>query len=256
MIDMSYKPASMEIWDCVEAFRAKRPHVHCITNAVAQHFTANVLLAAGATPSMTIALSEVPSFVAHADALLVNLGTLDADRIAASEAAIKVAIESSKPWALDPVFVHVSPERLSVAKHFLEFHPALIRCNLDEASSLFGCGAELSGLAAFSDVGRVLAVTGQTDHVIAGPDRIAVNNGHPHMARITAMGCALNAVLAGFVAAHENQALAVTAGLALFGIAGEVAGERAEGPGTFVPHFLDALAGMEENRFLERLQIT
>ena len=39
--------------DCVERFRAVRPHVHCITNSVAQHFTANVLLAAGATPSMT-----------------------------------------------------------------------------------------------------------------------------------------------------------------------------------------------------------
>ena len=41
-----------------ERLRARAPRVHCITNAVAQAFTANVLLAAGAVPSMTIAVNE------------------------------------------------------------------------------------------------------------------------------------------------------------------------------------------------------
>ncbi len=41
--------------DMLERLRARRPRVHCITNAVAQNFTANMLLAAGAVPSMTIA---------------------------------------------------------------------------------------------------------------------------------------------------------------------------------------------------------
>ena len=35
------------------ALRQRRPRAHCITNAVAQAFTANVLLAAGAIPSNT-----------------------------------------------------------------------------------------------------------------------------------------------------------------------------------------------------------
>jgi len=37
----------------VGALRARAPRIHCITNGVAQAFTANVLLAAGAVPSMT-----------------------------------------------------------------------------------------------------------------------------------------------------------------------------------------------------------
>jgi hypothetical protein len=37
--------------DLIERLRARRPRVHCITNAVAQNLTANVLLAAGAVPS-------------------------------------------------------------------------------------------------------------------------------------------------------------------------------------------------------------
>ena len=64
--------------DILERLRERRPRVHCITNAVAQNFTANVLLAAGAVPSMTIAPKEVRAFAARADALLINLGTFDA----------------------------------------------------------------------------------------------------------------------------------------------------------------------------------
>ena len=45
--------------DILERLRERRPRVHCITNAVAQNFTANMLLAAGAMPSMTIAPEEV-----------------------------------------------------------------------------------------------------------------------------------------------------------------------------------------------------
>lgn len=41
--------------DVLERLRQFRPRVHCITNAVAQAFTANMLLAVGAMPSMTLA---------------------------------------------------------------------------------------------------------------------------------------------------------------------------------------------------------
>src|SRR6185436_6743168 len=77
--------------DILERLRERRPRVHCITNAVAQNFTANILLAAGAVPSMTIAQKEVRAFAARADALLINLGTFDPERQKASLAAVAVA---------------------------------------------------------------------------------------------------------------------------------------------------------------------
>src|SRR3954471_21401401 len=89
--------------DILLRMRERAPRVHCITNTVAQAFTANVLLAAGATPSMTISPEEVGAFVADANALLVNLGTFDAER----RSAIEIAVGSAKqhlPWVLDPVF--------------------------------------------------------------------------------------------------------------------------------------------------------
>jgi len=87
--------------DILARIRARRPRVHCITNAVAQNFTANMLLAAGAVPSMTIAPDEIADFVARADALLVNLGTLDPERRGAIDIAIATAGERV-PWILDP----------------------------------------------------------------------------------------------------------------------------------------------------------
>ena len=74
--------------DLLARIRARRPRVHCITNSVAQQYTANMLLAAGAVPSMTIAPGEIGAFVAGADALLVNLGTFDGERKSAVEAAL------------------------------------------------------------------------------------------------------------------------------------------------------------------------
>src|ERR1700733_12730732 len=85
--------------------RERAPRVHCLTNTVAQQYTANMLLAAGAVPSMTISPQEIGAFVAGADALLVNLGTFDAERRSAVEAALSAAAEYGKPWVLDPVFL-------------------------------------------------------------------------------------------------------------------------------------------------------
>ena len=50
--------------DLFERLRERQPRVHCITNAVAQNFTANVLLAVGAIPSMTISPDEIAAFAA------------------------------------------------------------------------------------------------------------------------------------------------------------------------------------------------
>ena len=80
--------------------RAGTPRVHCITNTVAQNFTANALLAAGCIPSMTLSAEEIGIFVAGADALMVNLGTLDSERRQAAEIAVTAAAERGLPWVL------------------------------------------------------------------------------------------------------------------------------------------------------------
>src|SRR5579864_9580269 len=89
--------------DVLARIRSRAPRVHCITNSVAQAYTANMLLAAGAIPSMTISPEEIAPFVAGADALLVNLGTFDRGRREAVEIAVAAASQGGKRWVLDPV---------------------------------------------------------------------------------------------------------------------------------------------------------
>src|SRR5436190_24398171 len=124
--------------DILERLRERRPRVHCITNAVAQAFTANMLLAAGAVPSMTIAPKEVKAFAARADAVLINLGTFDLERQKASLAAIGVANKAGIPWVLDPVFIDRSPPRAAFAKTLVAKKPRALRLNRAEFGALSG----------------------------------------------------------------------------------------------------------------------
>ena len=91
--------------DILARVRARGPRVHCITNAVAQAFTANMLLAVGAVPSMTIAADEIAAFTAGAQALLVNLGTFDAELVQVSIARGAEIAGMTRLEAQNPVFV-------------------------------------------------------------------------------------------------------------------------------------------------------
>lgn len=237
--------------------RAERIRVHAVTNAAAQVFTANLLLAAGGTPSLTVAPDEIAAFTGRAGALLVNLGTLDGDRRAAIPRAIATARAVPIPWVLDPVLVDASPPRLELARLALAGWPAVLRCNRAEFAALSGRDAAPETIAAFARTnGVVVAVTGATDLVADGERRVAVANGHPLMDRVTAMGCAASALAAAFAALEPDPLEAAVAALLVVGIAGEIAGERAGGPGSFPPAFLDAVHALDESTIASRARLT
>ncbi len=118
--------------------RAHSPLVHCMTNDVVQTFTANVLLAVGASPAMVIDPREAAQFAAIADALLINVGTLTADRAVAMRAAVEQARRADKPWTLDPVAVGALTVRTAFCRELLALHPAAIRGNASEILALAG----------------------------------------------------------------------------------------------------------------------
>lgn len=218
--------------------RQRAPRIHCLTNSVAQTFTANVLLALGAVPSMTIAREEVVDFVKSADGLLVNLGTVDPERRAAIELALPAADEAGLGFVLDPVLVNRSSARRELAEACLSRGPAVVRANAEEVAALAG-GGDAKGLA--RRFATTVALTGAVDQVTDGRREVMVRHGHPLMSRVTAMGCAASAVVAAFLAVEADPVRAAAAALTVVGIAGERAGAVAQGPGSFVPAYLDAL---------------
>ncbi|WP_199781137.1 hydroxyethylthiazole kinase, partial [Cronobacter malonaticus] len=122
----------------VTQLRRHAPLVHCITNDVVQNFTANVLLALGASPAMVVDTEEAAQFAAIADALLINLGTLTHPQQQAMRAAIDSACAAGKPWTLDPVAVGALTLRTEFAQEILARRPAAIRGNASEIRALAG----------------------------------------------------------------------------------------------------------------------
>ena len=243
--------------DILTRLRARAPRVHCITNAVAQTFTANVLLAAGAIPSMTLSADEIGAFVARADALLVNLGTFDAERRDATATALEVANEEGVPWVLDPVFIDRSEPRAAYAKSLIGYKPGAIRLNSGEFTALSGTEPDDAALSQYAlDTLAVVALTGTVDRITDGAHRVAIENGHPLMAKVTAMGCAASALNAAFLAVESDPFAATAAALLCFGVAGGIAGEHATGPGSFPAALIDALYGLDETTLTDKARVS
>jgi len=232
--------------------RARSPRVHCVTNAVAQNFSANMLLAAGAIPSMTIAADEVAAFAARADALLVNLGTFDPERRAAASVAIDAAAGAGRPWLLDPVFIERSPPRTAFARALLARRPNALRLNRPEFEALAD-GADLASFA--RDADTVVGLTGATDTVLDGERAVRIANGHPLMAKVTAMGCATGALVGACLAVESDPWVATAAGLLIIGVAGEIAAATARGPGSFAANVLDAVHALDGATLIARARV-
>jgi hydroxyethylthiazole kinase len=249
--------------------RDRAPLVHCLTNLVVTNFTANVLLAIGAAPAMVVAREEVAEFAPIANAVSVNLGTLDLPQSKAIRAAVDAANTAGKPWVLDPVAVGPLRFRTEFAFDLLDAHPAVIRGNASEIISLSGGASSGRGVdsTALTDAAldaaqilalktqAVVAVTGATDYVTDGRRTLALSNGSPLMTRVTGVGCALSATVAAFVGASEPEEfwLATVAALAYSAIAGELAAPEAALPGSFAVAYLDRLASLDVGAFTATL---
>lgn len=236
----------------LDKIRARHPRIHCITNGVAQGFTANALLAIGALPSMTTSPEEIGSFVQGADALLVNLGTLDDDRRQAIRLAIAAAKAKALPWVLDPVFIERSPSRALFAREIAGCGPTVVRGNETEIAAL-SQGQPVDSYA--RALKAVVAATAETDHVLDGTRMVGTPNGHPLMAKVTAMGCAGAALIAAFLVVADNPFDGCACALVAAGVAGEIAAEQADGPGSFASAYIDALYGLDSGKLATRARV-
>ena len=242
----------------LDRLRSGAPRVHCITNSVAQNFTANVLLATGGVPSMTLSGEEIGAFVARSNALLVNLGTFDRERREATSIALDSAGQNGLPWVLDPVFVDRAEQRAGYARDLIFLGPKAVRLNHAEFSALSGAAPSDEAVAAYARArNTVVGLSGETDRVTDGTRIATIANGHALMAKVTAMGCAVSALVAASLAVETDAWRATVAALTIVGVAGELAAAKASGPGSFAVAILDELHTLDEQKLIAhaRLQI-
>lgn len=254
---------------CWERVRTDAPLVQCLTNVVAAPLTANVLLAAGASPAMVDNPHEAGEFAAVAGATLVNLGTLTDSTLAGMQAAVRGAAGGGTPWVLDPVAAGALGWRTGVAHDLLAMSPpAAIRGNPSEilglaggaggrgVDSTAGPDAALSAASALArQHGCVVAVSGPVDHLVDAARVVRVPHGHPWMTRVTGVGCSLGALMAACLAAGEDAMVAATTATAALTLCGEDAAEGAAGPGSFATNLLDALASLTPEALAARVEL-
>lgn len=253
--------------EALEKVRKERPVVHAITNWVTSADVAAVLNAINARPVMAAASEEVEEIVSKADSLMLNLGTPTPGRVETMLVAGCHANEASIPVIFDPIGAGASKfRRESVARFLRELKISVIRGNSAEIGLIAGMGGELRGVEAASgpkdlaaaaralseQTGAVIVASGARDLIVGGNQAIAVDSGHPLMGLVTGTGCMLAAVIAAFAASENDRMIATLAAVTCFGLAGELAGERAKGPGSFKALLLDALYVLERADLKEK----
>jgi hydroxyethylthiazole kinase len=244
----------------LQLLREKKPLVHNITNYVVMNYTANALLACGASPVMAHAAEEVEEMVSLAGALVLNIGTLTPYWIDSMISAGLRANERQIPIILDPVGSGATTLRTQSAKRLIQaLSIAVIRGNASEVLSLAQEGSQTKGVDSIHSVEEAeeaalvlakelrttLAITGKVDLITDGERIYRVMNGHELMGYVTGTGCTATVIIGAFLAVDKDAAEAAATGLAFFGLAGEVAAQKAVGPGGFQIGLLDALFTMD-----------
>jgi hydroxyethylthiazole kinase len=229
--------------------QAQKPRVQCLTNTVAQNITANMLLAFGAIPSMAIHVDEVAAMADGAGAILINIGTINAESELAIPKLLEVARDRGKPLIFDPVFVELSPLRQHVAREVLRLKDIVVRGNATEMDAIG------DALEAARGRNLTLVTTGKIDRVAGPGGAFSVAHGHPLMTKVTGVGCAAGALIAACCAVESNFSVASAAALSAYGVAGEIAAGRCRGPGSFEWELIDAVAAMDEATLRARMAI-
>lgn len=272
---MASKLTTTDIWSDVIAVRERSPLVYSITNLVVINFNANALLALGASPVMAHAHEEVADMVAIAQALVLNIGTLDPYWIESMHLALLAATRRNMPVVLDPVGAGATPYRNKSIEMLLSTAaPTVVRGNGSEIMSVAGANVQTRGVdssAGASDAlgaaqalaqrtQGVVCVSGATDHVLDAHHRWArLSNGHPWMTRITGVGCSASAIIGAFCAVQPDAWRATVSAMAYLGVVGELAAEkviaRGAGVGSMQMTLLDELQLLEQPTFEQRLKI-
>jgi len=271
----STPPDARALWADLQAVRTHAPLVHSITNLVVMNFNANALLAVGASPVMAHAHEEVRDMVGIAQALVLNIGTLEPAWISAMQVALQAARARGIPVVLDPVGAGATPYRnAALAELIRAGAPGILRGNASEIMSVAGLAAATRGVdsaASTADasaaaevlarqLGAVVCVSGADDLIVDAAGRRAVlSNGHPWMTRVTGVGCSASALVGAFAAVQPDPWRATVAAMAVLGVVGELAVERVQAAGAGVGRLqielLDGLQLLDEASFTGRLRM-
>ena len=202
----------------LKLLKEKAPLVICITNDVVKNFTANGLVALGASPAMSEFKDDLEDLLKYG----------------------------------------ASAYRKRVVDDLLEnYKISAIRGNAGEIGSLVGMDIASKGVdsANVDNIGELalitnkkynipIVVTGEVDAIAVAGEVITIHNGSSMMPKVIGTGCLLGAVVASFIGLDKDNVFkSLETSLLAYNIAGEFAEKRPNGhlPGTYKVEFINSL---------------
>lgn len=278
MENQALNPITAEIIRIKSAVYEKRPLIHCLTNHIVINQAANIILSVGAKPIMAEYPKEVADITKHSDALLVNLGNINSERLRAMSVSGKASSEYMIPSVLDLVGITCSKTRFDFANKFIKkYRPMIVKGNMSEFKAIagieyfaFGVDADSrdvvkneSYIGAYKELvrktamklGVTLFVTGKYDIISDGNYVVSVLNGCEELGKITGTGCMLGAMCAAFLPCGASY-MASTLAAAMMGIAGEKAkAQNPAGLASFQTAVLDNIYSMTDDDIISAIKI-
>ena len=249
----------------IHTLRKKNPLIHVMTNKVVANFTANGLLALGASPIMAKEYEEMTDIGSIADGILLNIGTSKKADIEAYLLAGKAGNKREIPVVLDPVGVSASKFRSAFIEQLLEeVQCTAMKGNAGEIAFLAGESWETKGVDSagghveqLTEIAQTVAdkydtiviISGETD-IIATKNDVSLNGkGHSYLRKVTGAGCLLGAVVTAFLSLNTQDRIGAFEATRYYGLSAERAAAHptVRGPGTFLPVFIDELGKGESD---------
>lgn len=232
--------------------------------------TANMLLALGAAPIMAHAQEELEDIIHLAQALVINIGTLDQTWLAAIEKAQLAALKRGIPIVFDPVGAGASTYRTAAALSIIKRGVTVIRGNASEIMALLDTSITTKGVdttqASSNAVTSaqtlaqqyqcIVVVSGKIDFIVNEAMSVALDYGTPLLTKVVGMGCSLTAMIASFLAVNPHRFNAAVHAMAWMGLVSEITEKKSHGPGSFYTQLLDSLYTVQKDQIQSLLKKT
>ncbi|MGL4367855.1 MAG: hydroxyethylthiazole kinase [Brevinemataceae bacterium] len=235
-----------------EKINLQKPLILNLVNYVSMQWIADILLALGASPVMSMNYEDSLELLENADALNINIGTLD-PYFNTLTTRIAIRNNKNKPTILDPAGAGASSLRTNTVISLLPLVNVL-RGNGSEILSLDSSTRNTKGVdssipaskacstatAVAQKYNITVTISGAEDFIINNKYISSIECGHPIMSQITGMGCVLSAVTAAFCAVEHDFFIASQLAAVYVGCCGELAAQQSS-LGTFKNYFIDQI---------------
>lgn len=236
--------------------------VHNITNYVTAGDVANAQLAVGVSPVMAEDIKEVKEITANSDALNLNTGTLNRQKLKAMHLSSKTANKKGIPIVLDMVGAGNTHRRNAILRLIKKYKFTVIKGNASEFKSIIEnisfCGVDAiedmddtEAVKMFAGKLKTIAlVTGKNDIITEGNRVVLIKNSTEMLKYITGAGCMLSGITAAYLA-EENTFEQTVKAVSAMAVSAQLAG--CDKAGTFRVNLFNELFSINDEKIEENI---